>query len=527
VQEEDYLMQVKYIFENFRRFQLLNEVSLIQAKESLNSKKFTKFLYNNRDFFIKNSKFYSISFEQFFEQFKTGFYESFLDDLASEIINLIPNDLTDNQKGLTFLWLLRELQRVGLDNFFTFLNKREFSENNEHITIIETFFHWNQFMEERDLNRLKYFSIDVSSAELLSTVVNNAQPKIKEYQEKQKYKDVDAGTEVLAENHKGWFIAIIHNKGAACQLGKGTQWCTAAPGLNYFSSYYKPEDPLFYFHKVSDPNEKYQFHYGTEQFMDMNDHPVLDSFAQELSLYLYEVLGDKSWNYVKFITNLMNSKIIENSFENQKKIYDSRLDKSSYYLPSLNNFNDEFILYLVKKDKNNIEEKQLIESLRWIIVDNRLSSNIIHKIIKLNPKLIQIPYEMFDKLFIIQDRLSNTNLLMAMISTSVDNMENKFYNLEKFNSVKIFKNGMLLEFVYDKIIGNNSSIELDSSIVQFLSYFIFNKKTPEDIISKIKKIALGPPLNSGVHKVSDEIHYKRFLITHLVQHKHLKPEEII
>jgi len=124
---------------------------------------------------------------------------------------------------------------------------------------LERFFHYQQFMIEKDLYKLK-------TLQDLKREVDEADEKIKAHQEKQLYLDAEEGTEVFRDDDI--FIAALHNKGAACELGKETDWCTAAPGLDYFEQYYEPDDPLIFIKKGG---QKYQFHYGTSQFMDSND----------------------------------------------------------------------------------------------------------------------------------------------------------------------------------------------------------------------------------------------------------------
>ena len=85
-----------------------------------------------------------------------------------------------------------------------------------------------------------------------------------------------------------WEVYIPENKGAACKLGKDTDWCTAAPGLEYYKQYHSKDDPLIIFISKKDPTEKYQFHYGSEQFMNRYDEE-LD--PKTFKLYLTK-LGD-------------------------------------------------------------------------------------------------------------------------------------------------------------------------------------------------------------------------------------------
>ena len=64
---------------------------------------------------------------------------------------------------------------------------------------------------------------------------------------------------------KGYVIAEIHTKGAACALGKEADWCTASPTLEFFNSYYKKDDPLYFFFE-EDSNEIFQFSYSGRDF---------------------------------------------------------------------------------------------------------------------------------------------------------------------------------------------------------------------------------------------------------------------
>jgi hypothetical protein len=226
---------------------------------------------------------------------------------------IIPNDITDKQKSIALLWNYKQLVKnsiVDLDSFLNmiveylaahgydiFLNfsgrhldipelranfnlsfayayladDPQSSESDiRRAKLIENFFHWNRFVEEgkKDLN-------SVSSYNELIELVKEAKPLFQAWQERQEQADADKGKEVLLDD-KNWQIIVIHNKGAACQLGKGTDWCTAAPGLDYFKQYYKPDDPLFYILDKSD-GERYQFHFGTQQFMDKDDYNLYPS----------------------------------------------------------------------------------------------------------------------------------------------------------------------------------------------------------------------------------------------------------
>jgi len=241
----------------------------------------------------------------------------------------IPNDIEEGQKKVALFWAYKQTIKTfedknALNHMFyiiaDFVLERDYGENilpiqqgnlvqkyyvldlggystnilpnymrqifyasNESATdshdsiLIERFFQWNRFIRDgkKDLNA-------VSSFLELSALVEEARPKYQDWLNKQEQKDVEAGKEYLLDD-KHFQIIAIHNKGAACQLGKPTDWCTAAPGLDYFKHYYKPDDPLFYILDKSD-GELYQFHFGTKQYKDKND---IDLYPSR-----YE-LGDK------------------------------------------------------------------------------------------------------------------------------------------------------------------------------------------------------------------------------------------
>ena len=245
----------------------------------------------------------------------------------------IPNDITEKQKGIALLWNYKQLTKnliVDLDSFLNmivqFLAKNKYdiflafsgkfldipelrtyfslnfayaymsddADNPEadirRSKLLENFFHWNRFIDDgkKDLN-------SVSNYGELMQLVNKAKVLYQAWQEKQEQADAEKGKEVLLDD-ENWRIIAIHNKGAACQLGKGTDWCTAAPGLDYFKQYYKPNDPLFY---ILDKytNERFQFHFGTLQFMDENDNAVSEQTEKAIMEVLSKVIPQKYNNY--------------------------------------------------------------------------------------------------------------------------------------------------------------------------------------------------------------------------------------
>lgn len=271
---------MKLLFENWRQY--LTEVSYADAQDILNSKGTLKIIKNyereNPD--LRRGGTTTDSREaQYHENFKQWIYFA------------IPDDITDNQKGTAVLWLRRlakKFPKLAAGMIKHTKNQTALRGN------LETFFHHQRFMSERDL-------MQVESMIDLFQIVEHAKEDIEAHRQKQTKSPemVKEGThflrggwyqpttslkggleqeeelETVPEN--GWVIMEIHNKAASCFHGTA-DWCTAQAGLEYFEEYYKPDDPLFIFENKGDrqflPGDKYQFHYGTEQFMDKNDRPI-------------------------------------------------------------------------------------------------------------------------------------------------------------------------------------------------------------------------------------------------------------
>ena len=270
---------MKLLLENWRKY--LNEVTFSDAKEILDSKRTLKiiknYLYDRKQ---ENPNFLEVEFETQHRNFK------------NYLLDIVPDDLTDNQKGTSVLWLLK-IAREDSTIAAHLINGRSIVGPRNSL---ETFFHHQRFMPNQDLMQIK-------SLRDLIDITYKAKEEIQKAQEKKNYLDAGQGTEIFSgkmePNEKtgklertpgknGWFIAAIHNKGAACELGKGTDWCTATD-LDYFEHYYKPDDPLFFFEgSWADSNIRFQFYYGSDQFMDVENKRVDRETFEKLHSILIE-----------------------------------------------------------------------------------------------------------------------------------------------------------------------------------------------------------------------------------------------
>src|SRR5271157_2096271 len=112
-------------------------------------------------------------------------------------------------------------------------------------------------------------------------------PALEDIVETYKEKDVQSNSEIADKEEQNFYktgkaqlvlntsqakVVIPKTKEASKFFGKGTRWCTAAEKNNMFSTYNK-QGPL-YIVMIKGTKEKYQFHFETEQFMDVQDKEI-------------------------------------------------------------------------------------------------------------------------------------------------------------------------------------------------------------------------------------------------------------
>lgn len=66
--------------------------------------------------------------------------------------------------------------------------------------------------------------------------------------------------------------------GASCELGAGTEWCTSTSKTDSWFNKYIYEGDIYIIINKSNPKEKYQFSYESNQFMDKDDINIFDDF---------------------------------------------------------------------------------------------------------------------------------------------------------------------------------------------------------------------------------------------------------
>jgi len=119
--------------------------------------------------------------------------------------------------------------------------------------------------EHNDINSFKHY---INFEYTMENVYDNLLGAEQEPEDKGQAKKVYEDSNVT--------VIVPQDEAAACRYGRGTRWCTAATrGQNYFDMYNK-KGPLYILipKHPEHPNEKYQLHFSTEQYMDENDNQV-------------------------------------------------------------------------------------------------------------------------------------------------------------------------------------------------------------------------------------------------------------
>ena len=193
------------------------------------------------------------------EQLKTQFVDSgklFQEDF-DEIVNTTP-------KTAYITWLAKKVADKIIKTEDIYKYKKYFNifdrRKKEY-----PFADINQYKTQNDLSQFISKSVEIADKE--SKDVSQQKGVSKEDKYKEFYIGSVDGFKVyeLPQGRKDLY-------GASCELGSGTEWCTATGKTREHFDHYISKDSLFIFIKS---DEKYQFSYETDSFMDKNDVNVL------------------------------------------------------------------------------------------------------------------------------------------------------------------------------------------------------------------------------------------------------------
>ena len=226
--------------------------------------------------------------EEFEKLIKNSYPKISLED-ASEYVQL---DTTFNKGNNTLgeyrRWILDLAQRSGgkIDNV-GHLKDILTRFNDEKKNLVN-----KDIMKYKTMDELDAMLNDDSSYKDLSH-----RQEVRQRQKDRKSADLDKDAEKVYEDN-GWEVWIPKTYAASCKLGQGTTWCTASTENDYYYNYYKGNYGGNYYINIkkSNPEEKYQFHFETGQFMDKDDYGIdIEEFLKNnegLNEFYYKTIAE-------------------------------------------------------------------------------------------------------------------------------------------------------------------------------------------------------------------------------------------
>ena len=214
--------------------------------------------------------------------------------------------------------------------------------------------------------------------------LNDIYEKIKRYIIKEK-RDLDDIIGSLSKNEynilysgNNWYIFQPLNERAACYIGVNTEWCTtwgkyslndSHKSRNSRFSSYNQRGILYILINKNNHEEKYQFHFESNQFADKDDRMINSSVLmnnnQELKKFFFPSLFDKEVNSVEIDKQIKRLKLL--SFE----------DIVLFFKKTNREIENKLVNYVLEKDTDKIQEYFSHKSIDWVdIAEENIHFNL-------------------------------------------------------------------------------------------------------------------------------------------------------
>jgi hypothetical protein len=171
-----------------------------------------------------------------------------------------PNFLSPYSKWMLKRFIERKIKLEDLDAFTEYIQTYERYKNNYRNV------DWNKLFTKDDLFNVVKDNLAYSQAK--TGTVNLCQP-------------ID-GSENVYEGQE-WCIIVPETEYTACYYGRNTEWCTAWGEMSFderhkgktsrFESHHR-QGPLYIIINKTNQNEKFQFHFESNQYMDVKDNQI-------------------------------------------------------------------------------------------------------------------------------------------------------------------------------------------------------------------------------------------------------------
>jgi hypothetical protein len=241
---------------------------------------------------------------------------------------------------------------------------------------------------ERDINRF-------DARGLYNLVIDLRFRPQPDKEDETKARAMEAEADVLY-NGSDLKVLIPKTEEAACWFGRGTQWCTAAThSTNYFSSY-NAHGPLYIVMVKGRGGTKYQLHFPSMQFMDIEDNPIefedlLARFPKLADILDLRGIAKEQPLVIRFLENP--------SLAEQREYFKAVMDNHSREDDDEHPFPDSFPDYVLEglktpapeiveaAVKNDVKEFEFVADTSII---RKLSENTQRRLVVYNPDLLQM-----------------------------------------------------------------------------------------------------------------------------------------
>ena len=216
-------------------------------------------------------------------------YPNISDEDFNRILKLDPTYRDgSNSVGKYTKWLLNLFSKGNL-------------EIRQHVyDLLQQFEAKRNSLQNKDIGQFK------SIEQLERTLAETDMPELSDRQKLRKVQkavhntDLNKDAELVFESD-AWEVWIPKTYEASCRLGRDSRWCTASTENDYYYDRYSSEGPLYINIHKNLPDEKYQFHFESNQFMDINDNAInlsefLDKHSSLKEFYLPIILKQLGFN---------------------------------------------------------------------------------------------------------------------------------------------------------------------------------------------------------------------------------------
>lgn len=188
-------------------------------------------------------------------------------------------------------------------------------------------------------------------------------------------------------NSDRWTVKIPRTEWASCELGKGTEWCTAATKSDNRFESHNSDGPLYVLFNKED-NSRYQLHFETNQFMDVNDREVptayfFDYVAEDNDLY--DFFRGQSDRFYEFILKTSVDDMVDGgyneTFEEALNSVDENSSDLKDVLRQLRNGHDSYSIYLGFVYENNPDNISSYD-VKDLFNDERMDSDDLNRILE-------------------------------------------------------------------------------------------------------------------------------------------------